>query len=101
MIELCVEASSAPLPLFAHASFAYADKLKKDGDADAALRAARFQFGEPRGNAGQSKDLPDAYVEQLFGDFDSMLSQAQDRFVDTALRLYAPLLLARTTEDGS
>jgi exodeoxyribonuclease V gamma subunit len=97
LLELYVEANAEPLPLFAHASLGFAEK---DGDGEeAALRAARAQFGDGRSEAGRQKDLPDPYIEQLFGDFDHMLSLSRARFVHAARRLYAPLLRARRTHE--
>jgi exonuclease V gamma subunit len=95
MLELYVEASLAPLPVFAHASLSYAQKIHEGESEEAALHAARGKYGERNAQAGKSKDLPDPYVEQLFGDFDQMLSLAGARFADASKRLYAGLLRAR------
>jgi exodeoxyribonuclease V gamma subunit len=93
LLALYVEASAAPLPLFSHASFSYADKVG-DGE-EAAMRAARTAYGDRGSVIGGQKDLPDPYVEQLFGDFDQMLCLAHTSFAAVAQRLYSPLLRAR------
>jgi len=95
LLELYVEAYQRPLPLFAHASLSYAEKLRKGGDEQAALRAARYEYGDRNGRPGLKKDLPDAYVEQLFGDFDQMHALVGSGFGATTMRLYGPLLQAR------
>jgi len=97
LLELYVEANQRPLPLFAHASLCYAEKLRKGGDESSALRAARTEYGDRRGRPGLKKDLPDPYVEQLFGDFDQMCSLVGSGFGATTMRLYGPLLQARRT----
>ncbi|HTU61114.1 MAG TPA: hypothetical protein VMF89_21820, partial [Polyangiales bacterium] len=95
LLELYVEAYQRPLPLFAHASLCYAEKLRKGGDEQAALRAARYEYGDRSGRPGLGKDLPDPYVEQLFGDFDQMVGLVGEGFGMTTMRLYGPLLQAR------
>lgn len=97
LLELYAEAYQRPLPLFAHASLCYAEKIRKSGDEAAALRAARYEYGDRRGRPGQKKDLPDPYVEQLFGDFDQMCDLVGSGFATTTMRLYGPLLQARRT----
>jgi exodeoxyribonuclease V gamma subunit len=97
LIELYVEATLAPLPVFAHASLCYAQKIHKGDPEEAALRAARSGYGDGKSLAGQANDLPDPYVEQLFGDFDQMLHLAGSRFVESSVRLYSALLRARRT----
>ena len=95
LLELYVEASQGPLPVFAHASRCYAEKLAKGGDAQAALRSARHEYGDRSASRDRNTDLPDPYIEQLFGDFDQMYSLAGGAFAAASLRLYAPLLRAR------
>jgi exodeoxyribonuclease V gamma subunit len=95
LLELYVEANQGPLPIFAHASLCYAEKLRKGASEDAALRAARYEYGDRNGRPGLKKDLPDAYVEQLFGDFDQMWNLVGSSFGAATMRLYAPLLQAR------
>jgi exodeoxyribonuclease V gamma subunit len=97
LLDLYVEATLTPLPLFAHASRTYAEKIAKGEPDEAALRAARKSYGDRNSQAGKQNDLPDAYVEQLFGDFDQMRSLAGTRFVETTMRLYSPLLRAQRT----
>jgi exodeoxyribonuclease V gamma subunit len=97
LLELYVEAGQGPLPIFAHASLCYAEKLRKGADEQAALRAARYEYGDRNGRPAQQKDLPDAYVEQLFGDFDQMIDLVGAGFGAATMRLYGPLLQARRT----
>lgn len=97
LLALYVEASVQPLPVFAHASLGYAQKIHKGEPEEAALRSARSNYGARHSQPGQQNDLPDPYVEQLFGDFDQMLSLAGPGFVAATMRLYGPLLRARRT----
>ena len=87
-------ASTAPLPLFAHASRKYVEHQLKGADAEVSLRQARNVFGEPAASSKGGTDLPDPYIEQLFGDFDQMIAQVGGAFAQAALRLYGPMLEA-------
>ena len=95
LLELYAEAGQRPLPIFGHASFGYAERLRKDGNEQAAWRAARLAYGEANGQPGQSKDLPDPYIDQLFGSFDQMYGVWGSEFAAATERLYGPLLRAR------
>jgi exodeoxyribonuclease V gamma subunit len=95
MLALYVRAHAAPLPLFAHASRAYAEKLKDGASQEVAWKAARSAFGERTSQPGTA-DVPEPYVEQVFGDFDQLMALSQESFQDAAERLYEPMLQARS-----
>ncbi|MET0387448.1 MAG: exodeoxyribonuclease V subunit gamma [Polyangiales bacterium] len=95
LLALYFEVLSGPLPLFASASRRYAEQVVSGHAEDAALRAARTVFGDRRASAERGVDLADAYVQQLFDDFERMHAAASGDFERSARRLYTPLLEAR------
>jgi len=96
LVALYCEALAAPLPLFANASREYVRRLATaNGTLKGALAAAREKFGARDDRAEFDTDLSDAYVAQLFGDFDTMWQAADGGFERTAERLYGPLLRMR------
>ena len=97
LLALYVQAHAAPLPLFANASRKYAERLRGAEAGDDAWRAARTAFGERSSDPQSGRDLPDPYVEQLYGDFDQVLALGQAAFDDAARRLFGPLLEARSS----
>jgi len=96
LVALYCEALAAPLPLFPHASREYVVRLSSAaGTPKAALDAARGKFGGRGDRVEFDTDLSDAYVAQLFGDFDMMWQAADGGFERAAERLYGPLLRVR------
>jgi exodeoxyribonuclease V gamma subunit len=85
---------AGPIPLFEHASRAYAE-LRKQGKSEAqAEEAARHKFSR-QFDTGVC-DATDAYVNQFFPDFDSVLEVPSPySFRELAERVYFPLLACR------
>jgi exodeoxyribonuclease V gamma subunit len=83
-------ALNGPLPLFPAASRGYAEALVSGKPRDLAIAQARRMF-----MASSSQDFgadnQDAYVQQLFTDFDVALEQRPREFEAAAERVYVPL----------
>jgi exodeoxyribonuclease V gamma subunit len=96
LIVLYREALSAPLPLFAEASRAYVNALARGKSEADALDAARSDFGTRARATENPGGDQDAYVRQLYADFDEVLSARPGAFARSARRLYEPLLQSRS-----
>jgi exodeoxyribonuclease V gamma subunit len=89
-------ALNGPLPLFPSASRRYAELLASGKPRDVALAQARKAFTSA-GAQFSSADDRDAYVQQLFADFDTALEQQPGEFEAAAERVYLPLFEHRRT----
>lgn len=94
LLSLYRDALAQPLPLFAQASHAYAEqRVLKQKDHALALRSARGKWGDA--SSPKHTTDRDAYVEQLYPDFDAMLRVQPGQFEAAALRLYEPFWMSR------
>jgi hypothetical protein len=95
LLAIHAAALRAPLPLFPAASRRYAEAFMQQKPPEIALSAARDAF-TLRPNSDSIVDQSDAYVFQLYPDFDSVLRLQASEFTGTAQRLYAALFAHRT-----
>lgn len=94
LLALQHAALSQPLPLFALASHAYAEqRVLKGKDHEQAIRSARTKWGDAHSLEFASDR--DAYVQQLYPDFDAMLRLTPGAFEAAALRLFEPYWRSR------
>jgi exodeoxyribonuclease V gamma subunit len=97
MLAVFAAVLAGPIPLFEHSSRAYAE-LRKQGKSEAqAVEAARHKFSR-QFDTGVC-DATDAYVNQFYPDFDSVLEVPSPySFRELAERVYFPLLACRRDE---
>jgi exodeoxyribonuclease V gamma subunit len=97
MLSVFAAVVAGPIPLFEHASRTYAE-LRKQGKSEAqAEEAARHKFSR-QFDTGVC-DATDAYVNQFYPDFDSVLEVPSPySFRELAERVYFPLLACRRDE---
>jgi len=91
LLQLYTTALNGPLPLFPESSRHYAASVFAGKSREQALSRARHAYeDEQLGSDGQ-----DAYVQQLFADFDAALTEQPGAFEAAAERAYLPLFQAR------
>jgi exodeoxyribonuclease V gamma subunit len=96
LLRTYAAALNGPLPLFPAASRRYAEAISSGKPRELALAQARRVFipaGPERPGVGDF----DAYVQQLFVDFDAALEQQPGEFESAAQRVYLPLFEHRRT----
>jgi hypothetical protein len=96
LLRAYAAALSGPLPLFPSASRRYAELLASGKPRELALAQARKAFTSA-GPLAFNADDRDAYVQQLFADFDTALEQQPGEFEAAAESVYLPLFEHRRT----